>query len=110
MTDPRTRRAPVNGLRGFSIAWWEHESAWRRYGSRYSQDAERIAARGGFGLQELIAYLGHGPASILPDDVSGIESMRRAVRMPTIPECGHDWPIEVRSGDHCVLGCGAVRL
>lgn len=72
-------RAPVNGLRGYSIAWWEHLEAWRVYGSRYEQSAEQIAERGGFGLNELIAYLGHGPETIGPLDMSAIESMRRAV-------------------------------
>ncbi len=25
------------------------------------------------------------------------------------PECEHDWPMEIRSGDACLLGCGATR-
>lgn len=66
------RRAPVQGVlvgssrRGRrstpsgTITWAEHEEVWRAYASQYgrSQDAERIAARGGFGKQEAERLLG----------------------------------------------------
>jgi hypothetical protein len=60
------RRAPVQRSRNFdkpagSIAWWEHEKAWEKYG--YSQSAERIAERGGFSYGELVQYLDHEPTT-----------------------------------------------
>lgn len=72
-------RVPVNGMRGYTIAWWEHEAAWRKYSTRHAQDAERVAERGGFGMTELIAYLGHGPTTIQPADMGWIERERIAV-------------------------------
>lgn len=62
------RRAPVQRSREHdkpagTIAWWEHEKAWEVYGSRYSQSAERIAERGGFGYGELLEFLGHAPTT-----------------------------------------------
>lgn len=67
------RRAPVQASyesRGRprkpagTVAWWEHEKAWEDYGARYSsQDAERIAERGGFGYWEMTDHLGHEPTT-----------------------------------------------
>lgn len=62
------RRAPVQKDRNFgkpagTIAWWEHEKAWEAYGVRYSQTAERIAERGGFGYGELVEFLGYYPTT-----------------------------------------------
>ena len=78
------RRVPVNGMRGYTIAWWEHRAAWRCYEGRLGQDAETVARRGGFGLNELIAYLGHGPATIEPADLTGIERMRASGARPRV--------------------------
>lgn len=49
-----------------TIAWAEHEAAWREYARRYgeSQSAERIAERGGFGHEELRMLLGHEPRTL----------------------------------------------
>jgi hypothetical protein len=61
------RRAPVNGPPGGTIAWSEHVEAWEAYHRQYrDQDAERIAARGGFGLVELVWQLGHMPVTWAP--------------------------------------------
>lgn len=71
------RRAPVQGDRGRygkapggppgTISWAEHEEAWRDYHKRYSyQDAETIAARGGFGYWELCDHLGYEPKTWTP--------------------------------------------
>ncbi len=48
-----------------TIAWEEHALAWRGYAAEGhgSQDAERIAARGGFGWGELLRYLGREPTT-----------------------------------------------
>ena len=64
------RRAPAQGhgrIRG-TISWAEHVEAWHGYakhhpGSAAGQDAERIAERGGFGLDELNRFLGHPPTT-----------------------------------------------
>jgi len=46
-----------HGLR-FRIPWRIHEKAWQEYHKHYSgQSAERLAERGGFGLEELIYLL-----------------------------------------------------
>lgn len=70
---PEDRRAPVQGdfriQRGSpgsvdgTIAWSEHESAWKRYAHKYGldQSAESIAERRGFGYKELTLLLGHEP-------------------------------------------------
>ena len=76
------RRAPVQGDEGWhlpahrqapgtmrpgTIAWAEHEEAWRDYNRRYhGQSAERIAERGGFGYGELVDHLGHPPRTWEP--------------------------------------------
>lgn len=47
-----------------TIAWSEHEEAWRGYAKRYSgQTAKRIAERGGFYYGELIEFLGREPTT-----------------------------------------------
>lgn len=53
-----------------TIAWTEHEEAWAGYHAMYpnDQDAERIAARGGFGYWEAAVYLGHEPRTWRPVD------------------------------------------
>ena len=72
------RRAPVQASRAGdlgirddkpagSVAWWEHEAAWRDYASRYpGQSAETIADRCGFSYAELIDHLGHEPTTWVP--------------------------------------------
>jgi hypothetical protein len=74
------RRAPVQGDQGWeldklgwggrylkalppgSITWEEHIEAWHVYAALYpGQSAERLAARGGFGHDELRDFLGHDP-------------------------------------------------
>lgn len=63
------RRAPVNGSPYGTVAWAEYEEAWRTYHRHHpEQSAERIAARGGFGLVELTSQLGRVPTTWLPDD------------------------------------------
>ncbi len=66
------RRAPVNGSPYGTISWEEHVEAWIPYARRYGndQDAERIAARGGFGLTELISQLGRMPVSWEPSSAT----------------------------------------
>jgi hypothetical protein len=72
--DIDARRAPVNGSPRGTIAWPEHEKAWEAYHRRHSgQSAETIAARGGFGIEELTYQLGHLPATWLP----GAEALRQ---------------------------------
>jgi hypothetical protein len=48
-----------------TVAWAEHEQAWRTYAARGhgGQSAERIAQRGGFGYAELVDLLGHAPTT-----------------------------------------------
>lgn len=48
-----------------SISWAEHLEAYAAYSKKYgtSQSAERIAARGGFGFEELSKLLGHVPTT-----------------------------------------------
>lgn len=69
------RRAPVQGeylmhggrvvgmSPGGTITWAEHLEAFERYAAKYGRDqsAERIADRGGFGINELRQLLGHEP-------------------------------------------------
>lgn len=67
------KRAPVQGTWGRggwvippgTIAWDEHVTAWVAYRERYgaSQSAERIAERGGFGMEELRMFLGRDPTT-----------------------------------------------
>lgn len=46
-----------HGIR-FRVPWRIHEKAWQEYTKHYSgQSAERLADRGGFGLEELIYFL-----------------------------------------------------
>jgi hypothetical protein len=46
-----------------TIAWSEHEEAWRAYDAKWrcGQSAERIHQRGGFGWSELCEFLGREP-------------------------------------------------
>ena len=50
------------------IDWFEHVEAWEAYNQRFrnDQDAERIAARGGFGYGELCTLLGRLPKTWVP--------------------------------------------
>lgn len=58
-------RAPVNGPPFGTIAWTEHEEVWRFYAGQYGtgQSAKRIAERGGFGLSEIVSFLGEMPTT-----------------------------------------------
>lgn len=68
-TKAKFRRTPVNGTPHGTIAWYEHEQAWRSYNRHHSgQSVEEIARRGGFGLVELTQQLGRVPHTWLPDD------------------------------------------
>jgi hypothetical protein len=51
-----------------TISWAEHEEAWAAYAARYGRDqsAERLAARGGFGFEELRRLLGRDPSTWAP--------------------------------------------
>lgn len=67
------RRAPVQPNRwhnkpGGTIAWWEHEKAWKVYDEtwRTGQSAERIAERHGFCYGEITEFLGHEPETFKP--------------------------------------------
>lgn len=65
------RRAPVNGSPHGTVAWSEHVEAWEAYHRHHSgQDAETIAARGGFGLLELTRQLGRLPATWRPSEAT----------------------------------------
>jgi len=75
MCGPSERRAPVQGEYGArlrvppgSIAWWEHEEAWRAYTviCGCDQSAERIAERHGFSYGELQMFLGRDPTTWKP--------------------------------------------
>jgi hypothetical protein len=77
------RRAPVQGecimragrVVGMSpdgtIAWAEHLEAFERYATQHGreQSAERIAARGGFGINELRILLGREPSTFEASNV-----------------------------------------
>lgn len=56
-----------------TIAWSEHEEAWKAYCIKYRgcQTAEVIAHRGGFGIQELRDLLGHEPKTWMPRKEDG---------------------------------------
>ena len=74
------RRAPVQGAsRGPSwlercaipagtVAWEEHLEAWAHYAAlgHGDQSAERMAERGGFGIEELCFLLGRPPLTWRP--------------------------------------------
>lgn len=66
------RRVPVQGERHLGIPagtidWSEHLQAWDQYHKTFwSQDAETIAARGGFGYSELRLFLGRDPETWKP--------------------------------------------
>lgn len=52
------RRAPVQGYHGKTIPWRVHGLAWEAYARKHpGQDAEKIASRGGFAVQEMDAFL-----------------------------------------------------
>lgn len=52
------RRAPVQGYHGGTIPWRVHGLAWEAYARKYpGQDAEKIASRGGFAVQEMDVFL-----------------------------------------------------
>lgn len=57
------RKRGTPGRPSGSIAWTEHMEAFAAYAKRYGtgQSAERLAERGGFGWDELVALLGHEP-------------------------------------------------
>jgi len=59
---------PTGTMTPGTIAWSEHEEIWRKYREKYGndQDAERIAARGGFGYWEAAALLGYEPRTWRP--------------------------------------------
>jgi len=68
------RRVPVQADRNLlpgvhfppgTVSWDEHVEAWNGYAKHFGrdQDAERIAARGGFSFVELCAFLGRPPAT-----------------------------------------------
>ena len=59
----KDKYAPVQGNKCGTITWNEHELAWEKYNARYhgSQNAERIAQRGGFYYSELQDLLGYDP-------------------------------------------------
>jgi hypothetical protein len=73
MTNTADRRAPVQGDPPYSdgrakkprgtVAWWEHQQAADAYNRSHSQDAETLAARGGFGYWEMAGWLGHEPTT-----------------------------------------------
>jgi hypothetical protein len=71
-------RVPVNGEPGGSISLTEFEQAYIPYGKRFSQSAERICERGGFGWAELTDQLGHEPTSWrpIPGDRLAYQSQR----------------------------------
>lgn len=57
MNAPTDRIAPVQGF-AQGIPWWLHVEAHNEYAKRYSgQSAERIAERGGFGIEELDKFI-----------------------------------------------------
>jgi hypothetical protein len=58
-------REPVNGPPYGTIAREEHDEVWRWYAGKYGtgQDADRIAERGGFGLSEIVSFLGKMPTT-----------------------------------------------
>jgi hypothetical protein len=51
-----------------TIAWSEHEEAWRAYSARYGNDqsAQHIAERHGFGYYEITKLLGREPTTWVP--------------------------------------------
>jgi hypothetical protein len=65
-----TRLAPVQASKkrdipAGTVEWWEHEECWVAYNKRFPnvQSAERLAERGGFGIQEYEIFLGHLPTT-----------------------------------------------
>ncbi len=61
------------------IPWRIHEKAWQTYAKFYSgQSAERLAERGGFGLEELIYLLaGEDPFTNHADDSMTTDFFRK---------------------------------
>jgi hypothetical protein len=80
--DPSKRRAPAQGeyvMKGGrpvgrtpngTIAWSEHLEAFERYAEQHGRDqsVERIAERGGFGVNELRTLLGREPSTFEAGD------------------------------------------
>jgi hypothetical protein len=70
------RRAPVQGEHGppeqrraaGTITWDEHLKCYAAYAAQYGTDqsAERLAARGGFGYNEFVHFVGHEPRTWRP--------------------------------------------
>jgi len=56
-------RVPVNGSPFGTIDRAEHDRVWRGYAGDYGtqQSSDRIIERGGFGLSEIVTYLGGMP-------------------------------------------------
>ena len=61
---PPRRRTDASRPDGV-IAWAEHLEAYAGYSKRYGTDqsAERLAERGGFGMEELRTFLGREPST-----------------------------------------------
>jgi hypothetical protein len=75
------RRAPVqgdhsrpgkSGHQPGTISWAEHELAWSAHALRHGrfEDAEKLAARGGFTYAELTTYLGKEPETWVAAGIS----------------------------------------
>ena len=62
---------PVDAHEPGTIAWAEHVEVWSAYAARYgrSQDAERIAERGGFSYGEIVMLIGRKPRTWAPRGV-----------------------------------------
>ena len=66
-----------HGIR-FRVPWRIHEKAWQEYAKHYSgQSAERLADRGGFGLEELVYFLAGENPYTLEDDKMATDFFNR---------------------------------
>lgn len=81
VTEPR----PIRRLKPSKIPWWLAEVAYEFYHSRHpSQSLERLAERGGFGRQELVAYLRREfPGKPQPTAEQVAEAMREYIATET---------------------------
>ncbi|PZS70577.1 hypothetical protein A7X76_10210 [Stenotrophomonas maltophilia] len=79
------RRAPVQGYHGETIPWHVHGLAWEAYAKKYGnrQSAERLAERGGFGVEEMDMFLPgwRDMVEVSPAQVVDLQKYRSAIEI-----------------------------
>jgi len=112
------RRAPVQGYHGATIPWRVHGLAWEAYARKHpGQDAEKIASRGGFAVQEMDVFLpgwrdmAEGPPAqgidlaarpmdTAPRDGTMVRLLVQFTEHATEDTTGPAWTIGANNGEH----------